>query len=168
MPALAPTLKMAEIILGRMSSFCDKVEIAGSIRRRREWVNDIDIVALPRPGEEQAFRERCKHNSHLVTDGPQTLIVRMTNGLQLDLWIAQSERKSLFETEPTNYGSLFLMRTGSKEHNIYMIERAKTLGLEWNPYRGVLRDGKVIASATEAEIFEALKLDFIPPERRER
>jgi DNA polymerase (family X) len=172
---LATAEKIAAKIVYEIAPFCDQVEIAGSIRRRRPFVNDIDLVVLPKPDFANALRERCKKRAMKVqTDGEMTLIVTLEyppagrDGLQLDIWIAKPTVKDLLTTTPTNFGTLFLMRTGSREHNIKLIERAKTLGLRWNPYWGVF-DGHShnLASATEQEIFTALQLDFIPPESRE-
>jgi DNA polymerase (family X) len=169
--------RLAYQVAAALNPFCDQIEIAGSIRRRRPHVGDIDLVVLPKAGQLEALKERCKRNTKVLTDGDQNLIVQLkTTGdepVQLDIFIAQPEAREMFEVTPTNFGSLLLCRTGSKEHNIYLIEHAKRLGLVWNPYHGVFGpDGtgrtKLRASATEAEIFSALKLDFIPPEKRER
>ena len=94
---------------------------------------------------------------------------RIADGLpQIDLFFAYPATADLLESTPGNWGSVLLCRTGSRQHNIYLVERAKSLGLVWNPYRGVLDNGRVIASETKEEIFAALKLDFIPPQNRER
>ncbi len=181
--------KLAAKIAAELTPFCDQVEIAGSIRRRRPFVSDIDFVVLPKPGQLDALRERCKRNAKVIINGNQNLIVELTlagghdpqninrtlphQKIQVDIFIAQPETREMFDATPTNFGSLLLCRTGSVAHNIYLIEHAKALGLVWNPYHGVfgrigLGKPKCLASATEAEIFSALKLDFIPPERRER
>lgn len=170
--------RVAYQIAAALTPFCDQIEVAGSIRRRRPLVGDIDLVVLPKPGQLEALKERCKRNSKVITDGDQNLIVELTlagrdGPLQLDIFIAKPEVREMFETTPTNFGSLLLCRTGSVAHNIYLVQHAKALGLVWNPYHGVFGpDGtgrtRLIASATETEIFSALKLDFIPPERRER
>ena len=174
---LATADKIAAKIAAELIPFCDQVEIAGSIRRRRPQVNDIDIVALPKsPAAEAAMRERCTRNAvRLQTDGKQTLIAYYPlRGLssealfELDLWIAEPDRRDLFSHTPTNFGTLLLCRTGSKQHNIYLIEHAKRLGLRWNPYHGVYDGaGHCLACVTEHEIFQALRLEFVPPEARE-
>ena len=66
-----------------------------------------------------------------------------------------------------NFGCLLLSRTGSVWHNIALCNRATRLGMHWNPYQGIYRDGVCIASATEEDIYAALELDFIPPTARE-
>jgi DNA polymerase/3'-5' exonuclease PolX len=169
--------RLAHQIAAALTPFCDQIEVAGSIRRRRPLVGDIDLVVLPKPGQLEALKERCKRNTKVLTDGDQNLIVELkTTGdepVQLDIFIAKPEVREMFETTPTNFGSLLLCRTGSVAHNIYLVQHAKALGLVWNPYHGVFGpDGtgrsKLRASATEAEIFSALKLPFVKPEDRER
>jgi DNA polymerase/3'-5' exonuclease PolX len=94
--------------------------------------------------------------------------------LQLDIFIATPTTTDLFTTTPTNWGSLLLCRTGSREHNVWICERALSMGLKWNPYRGLLGPSKqdgpldtIIASATEQDILSALGLEWIPPVMRE-
>jgi DNA polymerase (family X) len=161
--------KLAERVAGELSEYCDQIEIAGSIRRGRPFCGDVDIVALPKPGKVDELKARCLRNATPVRDGDQEFVCTLTNGIQLDVWLAAQPAKDFFESKPTNFGSLLLCRTGSPAHNICLIERAKSLGLRWNPHWGVyggLSRGP-IASVTEEEIFAALKLEFVPPEKRE-
>lgn len=170
--------RIGEQIASELQPFCERIEIAGSIRRRSEFVNDIDIVALPKEGQREALRERCKRNTHVVTDGDQCLIVVLPpfthhgsriQDLQVDLWIARRPEADLLQSKPGNFGSLFLCRTGSKEHNIWLCQRAESLGLRWNPYAGVFDGhGNCLAWETEEEILRALDLAWIAPENRER
>lgn len=172
---LATAEKIALKIQGVLEPFCVKIAIAGSIRRRRPQVNDIDLVLIPKPGLDKDLRDRCKQNALRVqTDAPQTLVVFLNyppcgfEGLQLDVWIARPAEFDLLETRPSNFGALLITRTGSKEHNIKLVEHAKKLGLRWHPYQGVLdSNGRCLASNTEEEIFHSLQLPYIPPERRE-
>jgi DNA polymerase (family 10) len=160
--------KLAAKVTAELKPFCDRIEIAGSVRRRRPSVNDIDIVVLPRPDQVNALRERVLRHTEPISDGPQVILTRLANGMQLDLWIAQQPHKDLFSQTPTNFGVLLLSRTGSKEHNIWLCQRAESLGRRLNPHHGVFEGSKLLASATEEEVFEALDLDFIAPEKRER
>jgi DNA polymerase/3'-5' exonuclease PolX len=182
---LAPAQALAQKILAQLAPHCHKIEIAGSIRRQRPEVNDIDLVILPKPGELKAIKARCLKNCHPVTDGDQNFIVRFPAtaagqlaNFQIDIFIARSAERDLVATEPGNWGSLLLCRTGSKEHNIWLVQRAESLGLRWHPYRGVygppcwpeVRESAraiCLASETEEDIYHLLQLDFIPPEHRE-
>jgi DNA polymerase (family 10) len=164
---------LAESVKKILAPYCDQIEIAGSLRRGRDWVNDIDLVVLPKEGQLEPLRARCKQRAKVVLDGQQNLIVELDNRaggkLQVDIFIAHPEQRDLLETKPTNFGSLLLCRTGSKDHNIYLVEHAKRLGLTWNPYHGMFAsDGSLLASATEEDIFRVLQVAFIPPALRER
>lgn len=164
---------IADKVVTALRPLCERIEIAGSVRRARPEVNDVDLVLLPRPGQTAAIKARCRERCAQVTDGEQNSIFRLQlpdlTTLQLDLFFARPASADLLESTPGNFGSILLCRTGSKEHNIWIVEHAKRLGLTWQPYRGVVdAAGRVIASETEAEIFRALELQFIPPESRER
>jgi DNA polymerase (family 10) len=165
--------KLAEAIREHLAPMCDKIVVAGSIRRARPHVGDIDLVILPKPGLKDAIKVRCLVKGIPVTDGEQNAIYRLRlsdqTEVQLDIFFARPASADLLDTTPGNFGSLLLCRTGSKEHNIFMVEHAKRMGLVWNPYRGVFDGaGKCLASESEEEIFKALDLPFIEPERRER
>jgi len=160
---------MAEKIAEQLAPLCERIEIAGSIRRGRPWVNDLDLVILPKGGRPDAIKARCEQKCTIVTDGPQNYIVRLNTGVQLDIFFARPAYKDLLQTIPGNFGTLLVCRTGSREHNIYLVEHAKRLGMVWKPYQGVFDcEGYAVAAEDEAGIFRALQLDFIPPEKRER
>ena len=165
---LNQSVKLAEKIKAELAPFCERIEIAGSIRRRRPFVNDIDLVVLPFADQVNALRARVHERTSPVKDGPVEIVVRLINGFQLDLWIAERPKKDLFSETQTNFGSILLCRTGSVQHNIYLGSVAEKLGRRWNPHHGVFESGRCLASATEEEIFKALGLEFVPPEDRER
>lgn len=157
----------------QLAPLCERIEIAGSIRRGRPEVNDVDFVILPRAGQFAAIKARCAQKCEVVRDGEHNCIYRLVlsdqTPLQLDVFFARPAVSDLLNTVPGNFGTLLLCRTGSKDHNIYLVEHAKRLGLRWNPYRGVIGDGQqVVASETEVDIFKALGLPWISPESRER
>jgi DNA polymerase/3'-5' exonuclease PolX len=166
---LNKAIPLAERIAAELQPFCERIEIAGSIRRQRPFCGDIDLVILT--DSPAAFRHRLFKDprTQRVLDGEINLIARLANGVQLDIFLAHPGHKDLLGATPSNFGSLLLCRTGSKEHNIYLIEAAKARGLKWNPYHGVF-DPQLgcIASATEEAIFSTLGLEFVIPEQRER
>ena len=172
---LARARKIAEKVAAELAPFCARIEVAGSIRRGRPEVGDIDLVLVPadRRGLEARVTSRCR----LEKVGSQYLVARMADGTQLDLWMAdpgpaQVERDifgaPIGPLRPANFGSLLLCRTGSAGHNVFLIEAAKRRGLVWNAHWGVFRDGICIASEREEDIFQALGLQFVGPEQRER
>ena len=164
---------IAEKIAAALTPYCTRLEIAGSIRRRRPFCGDIDLVAEPRHGQKQALLTRCTQHATLLQGQDINFIYRLKDGTQLDLFLATPPEQDMFERKPGNWGTLFLCRTGSKQHNIYIVETAKRNGMRWNPYHGLYRAKCLgpthwIAGETEESIFTALGLDFIPPEKRER
>jgi DNA polymerase/3'-5' exonuclease PolX len=161
--ASAIALKLQE----SMQPYCHQIEIAGSIRRAKPYVGDVDFVILPR---DRAGLEQRIHLAgwERVTEGPQNCIyrVKLSDGfpLQIDIFYARPTTSDLFKTTPTNFGTLLLCRTGSKEHNIKLVEHAKKMGLRWNPYEGVFdAHDRLLASETETAIFRALELDYLAP-----
>jgi DNA polymerase (family 10) len=170
---LAPAKHLAEKIVVQLTTFCDRIEIAGSIRRGRLTVNDIDIVCLPKSGVMlSALLERCGRSAKKLKAGDQYCVFELANGFQLDLWIAHPSgvTPDLFDPKeiPGNFGSLLFARTGSAMHNVYFAQVCQAKGLHFNPHVGVLQRGKVIAGESETDLFRVTGLPWIPPERRER
>ena len=164
---------VAGAIVVTLRPLCGRIEIVGSIRRRCPEVGDIDLVILPKDGDDRAVRQRLRRNCNPVTDGQQSTTLRMPMsgpwpGVQIDVWFARPETSDLFGATPTNWGSLVLCRTGSKEHNIRMVQEAKKKGFRWQPHEGLFDQatGDLIASETEERIFEALEMPFVKPEDR--
>ena len=170
---LKRAMAIGESVMNALAPHCERIEIAGSIRRQRPEVGDLDLVILPNPGKLDIIKARCAQRCARVTDGGQNCIYRMQlpdlTQFQIDLFFARPASRDLLQSMPGTFGTLLLCRTGSKEHNIWLVEHAKRLGLTWNPYRGVIdAEGYVLASESEEEIFKALDLEFVPPEKRER
>jgi DNA polymerase/3'-5' exonuclease PolX len=163
---LATGQRAAEKIAEALNPFCERIEIVGSIRRRRPEVNDVDLVLIPRDLE--ALKGRCRQTATAVTDGPQNMIWRLANGMQLDIFVARPDEQDLLEEKPSNFGVLQLIRTGSKEHNIWLIERAKSMGLTLRPQEGLFAGEALLASSREQDILAALDLEWIRPEDREK
>lgn len=156
------------IILPALRDYCEPgmIQVAGSIRRRRPIVHDIDLVAVPK--DRASFIARLKRNAKVVMDGNINLILEFGNGVQLDVFLAKPTDKDMFDTQPGNFGALLLCRTGSKAFNVWLCARAAETGFHWNPYWGLFRRGICYASESEEQIFRTLDLDYIKPEDRER
>jgi len=168
---LAFAQRCADRIADWLGPYCDRLEIAGSIRRCRHHPNDVDIVAIPKVetgrdlfGKELAPRNLAAEAVHArataerwVVDGSGDACITVYHAcVQVDLFWATQD----------TWGTVLLCRTGSKEHNIWLAELAKGAGGKWHPHRGLYLRGKIYA-ATEDEIYAALGLDPIPPSRRE-
>jgi DNA polymerase/3'-5' exonuclease PolX len=168
---LATAQRLAARIRDDLSPFCECIEIAGSIRRQRPEVGDIDVVCLPK-GEAglHDMITRCERRTRCTKTGEQYRLFELQGGIQLDLWIAHAASADLFgNVTPANWSSLFVCRTGSAEFNIMLARRAREVGLHWNPHSGLQRllSRRAIATETEGDFFRELKLEFVRPEDRE-
>ncbi len=140
----------------------EKVAVAGSFRRRRETVGDLDIlVTCTAKSPVMAAFTGYEDVAEVLAKGATKSSVRLRDGLQVDLRVVEKE----------SYGAALYYFTGSKEHNIAIRQIAVKRGLKLNEY-GIFRDGdegggKRIAGASEAEVFAAVGLPFIEPELRE-
>lgn len=162
--------KYAAKITEALAPFCakGKIEVAGSIRRGRPECHDIDLVCLPT--DVQGLRERVMESAlEVKCCGEQVFRTILKTGVQLDVYFASPGGGDLFLARPCNYGTLLLCRTGSAQHNIYLARRALDKGLKWDPHWGVYdAKGKCIAAETEEDVFRAIGLAWVNPERRER
>ena len=138
----------------------EKVTAAGSLRRGRETIGDIDLLATG-PGAAAALDRFVQHPrvSEVLGKGANKASVKFgLEGIQVDLRALPSE----------SFGAALQYFTGSKEHNVSLRTRALRMGLSLNEY-GLFRiEGEVrVAGHTEEQIYEALGMPWIPPELRE-
>ncbi len=135
-----------------------RIELAGSYRRGRETVGDLDILVSPADGEVGTALVEHPDVSDVLARGDTKTSVVLENGIQVDLR----------EVEPDQYGAALLYFTGSKHHNVRLRGRARSRGWTINEY-GLFDEesGEKLAGKTERSIYEALDLEWIPPELRE-
>jgi DNA polymerase (family 10) len=137
----------------------DRIEVAGSIRRRKETVKDIDILTTSKHPEKvmEAF-VRNPHVRRILAEGPTKSSIISDDGIQVDLRVVDED----------SFGAALQYFTGSKQHNIKLREMAVRAGLKINEY-GVFREPgeKKIGGRHEEDVYKALKLAYIPPELRE-
>ncbi len=134
-----------------------QISPAGSFRRRRETVGDLDLLVTS-DDHDAAMDAIVRHElvEKELARGDTKQRVRLQNGLELDLRVVPED----------SYGAALQYFTGSKEHNIVMRRRAQERGLKLNEY-GLFRDETPVAGKTEEEIYAALELPWISPELRE-
>lgn len=167
---LAKAWKLAEKVCEELAPACVQIEIGGSIRRGLPDVGDLDIIALPVPGMEKdlarLFRGCASMGGLLLDGGISKRCLLRKSEFQCDLWIAHHETPDLIASIPCNWGAMLLTYTGSMQHNIRIVQRAKDLGKTFRPGWGVIEESGRTHGTTEEEIFEALEWPFIPPENR--
>ena len=144
----------------------DSVTPAGSLRRGKETVGDLDLLVTLADGftsqkQVDALAEhilRFPDIDQKLAHGENKVSFTLTNGLQVDVRLLEKE----------NFGAALMYFTGSKEHNVALRGRANEMGLTLNEYAlATLKGEKRVGGRTEEEIYAKLKLDFVPPELRE-
>jgi DNA polymerase (family 10) len=156
---LGIALPLAEKIIHEINKIpgAEGTIAAGSLRRMRETIGDIDILTMAGDGERvvKAFT-KLPFVKEVLAVGDTKGSVILENGVQFDLRAV----------EPDSYGAALQYFTGSKAHNIKLRTIAMESGLKINEY-GVFRGDKKIAGETEEGIYKTLGLPWIPPEIRE-
>lgn len=154
---LGYVLPEAKEILVEMKEYVDEIELAGSLRRMKETVGDIDILAV----SSDANRAMDKFTNmdrveKIIAKGGTKSSIRVYGGIQVDLRIA--EKKS--------FGSALQYFTGSKDHNVELRKIAQKKDLKLNEY-GLFKNTTRIAGENEKEVYKKLGMAWIPPELRE-
>jgi len=152
----------AEQIKTAVAPYCDKIEIAGSIRRRKTIVHDIDFVIVTKADAEwQKITEELKHMKAKPNCQGSAVIKALLptqNGLfKVDFYRAQ----------PSTFGIHLLIRTGSAEHNMWLAGYSISKGMRLKYSEGLIKEGSAIAGETEQGVFEALGLPYPLPSQRE-
>jgi len=147
----------ANEILEILKEHVDKIELAGSLRRKKETIGDVDILVVSLDPKEimDIFTDMDKVDK-VISKGKTKSTVRLYGGIQVDLRVV--EKKS--------FGSALQYFTGSKDHNVALRKIAQKKGYKLNEY-GLFKNDNRKAGKTEKEVYEALGLKWIPPELRE-
>jgi DNA polymerase (family 10) len=133
------------------------VTVAGSFRRGRDTVGDLDLIVAAAPGSDVMKRFTAQEDvASVIAQGETRASVLLRSGLQVDLRLVA----------PASYGAALQYFTGSKSHSIALRRIAQQRGLKINEY-GVFRGRGRIAGETEESVYGALGLPWIPPELRE-
>jgi len=143
----------------------DKITPAGSLRRGRETVGDLDILVTGKActseeGRQKAIAYVAKYPPlmEVIASGDNKISFRVRSGMQVDVRLLP----------PESFGAAMQYFTGSKAHNVSLRTRALKMGYTLNEYSLATLEGeKPVAGKTEEEIYSKLNLDYIPPELRE-
>lgn len=142
----------------------DEITPAGSLRRGRETVGDLDLLVTGPACEPDVVSAAVEHVAalplidKLLAKGQNKVSFTLRNNLQVDVRLLPR----------SGYGAALQYFTGSKMHNVALRQRAIKRGLTLNEYALLrIEDNVIVAAASEADIYNALDLDYIPPELRE-
>lgn len=151
--------EIAGAILQHLSGYAEHMTAAGSLRRRKETVGDIDIIVASSVPEQVMERFVSYPEVSIVySKGETKSSIMLSTGLQVDLRVIEEE----------SYGAALLYFTGSKDHNVELRNLAIDKGMKLNEYSLSNRSGsEFIAGRSEEEVYSALGLQYIEPELRE-
>jgi DNA polymerase (family 10) len=158
---LGDILPVAETIKKQLAALPGTrgISLAGSIRRRKESIGDVDIIATSEEPEKM-ISEFCllPEIDRILGKGPTKSSIVLTSGVQVDLRVVEKDQ----------YWAALVYFTGSKSHNIALRRRALERNWKLNEY-GItnLADGKMLAGQTEQDLYRLLDLPYIEPELRE-
>jgi DNA polymerase (family 10) len=157
----------ADKIIGHLLSYpgIEKARPAGSLRRGRETVGDLDILVTGAACCDDAERQKLIDHivalpglMEIIARGDNKISFRLRGGMQVDVRLLPAD----------SFGAAMQYFTGSKAHNVSLRQRALKMGYTLNEYSLARLDNQqVVASKAEEEIYAALELDYIPPEIRE-
>jgi DNA polymerase (family 10) len=154
---LGDALPVAEEICGRLNAEASRIQAAGSLRRMKETVGDIDILATTNEPTQlvEAFT-RISGVRKVLDKGEAKSSIILQDNLQVDLRVVDEH----------SFGSALMYFTGSKDHNIALRKLAIARGLKLNEY-GLFKGNEQVAGRTEEGVYQKLGLEYIPPELRE-
>ena len=169
----AEALAVAQELLAVLAPACTRIEIAGSIRRRRPDCGDIELLAIPKPTDDLFYVDELDRAvkgllgasppilamrpsvKGVTTYGPKNkLLIHLPSGIPLDL----------FSTTMEYYGMSLVVRTGSAQFNIRMMARFKQLRMQGHAYGGITSaGGQEIECRDEETVFRNLGWEYLEP-----
>jgi DNA polymerase/3'-5' exonuclease PolX len=154
--------KTAKLVKASVESLCAQIEIAGSIRRQKPKIHDIDFVVVAKSDVEwQRINEKLKQlkaRPNCAGDSVIKAFVPCQDGLfQVDFYRAK----------PSTFGIHLLVRTGSADHNMWLAGHAFSKNMRLKYSEGLIKDGAIIAGEDEQAVFAALGLPYPLPSKRE-
>lgn len=153
---LTEAQEKGEEILKQLEPFIARGQLAGSIRRKKTIVRDIDIVIELKPDNLDNLKKYLEETGILKLKGKKLIRFITNDNIQVDIYIVSKE----------NYEPLLLIRTGSKEHNVKLTTRSHIFNYKLTANGLIdMKTGSVIATS-EQDIFKALKMNYIEPENR--
>jgi len=152
-------------ILEAIEPYCVRVEVAGSFRRQKQTINDLDLVVHPLYWLLMVKVIRSEFGALTVKQGDKLAILNVPFASKQGQGYIQVD---LYRADPNTWGIVLLVRTGSKEHNVKLCNLAISKGLRLQYSVGLTdKYGNVVAGRTEEEVFAALGMPYVVPQDRE-
>jgi DNA polymerase (family X) len=168
-------LNVAEELHETLGPACERLAIAGSLRRGEPVVGDVELLAISKIGGQDGnlynlldrelddlltrgvLELRLNRRGNRIGYGPlNKYLVHLSTGVAVDL----------FSATPENWGMAYLVRTGPKDFNIRVMRRFRALGLEGHAYGGVSRGQETVACPDEETVFQLLGWPYLKPQQR--
>jgi DNA polymerase (family X) len=146
-------------IQGAITPLCDKIQIVGSIRRKKSTVGDIDFVTMATDANWNKII-LALNKPQVICSGP--IVIKINYPYEDKVFQAD-----FYRAYDNNFGIQQLVRTGSAEHNCFLASYALEKGYKLKYSEGLLKEGQVVAGKTEESVFSALGLPCPKPEERE-
>lgn len=182
---LAEATRLADELIFNLRHYCERIEVAGSIRRKQAEVGDIEIVCIPKlisneqkplfPGDEGELIVTWEGDDHIATIADAGSLTK--NGERYKQFQYLGYQVDLFLTTPDRWGLIFAIRTGPAEFSKRLVTQKSKGGLL--PDDMLVRDGELhvwqedpgifraVATPEEVDLFRLMKLAFIAPEKRQ-
>jgi len=146
-------------IQGAIAPLCDKIQIVGSIRRKKATVGDIDFVVMATDAN-WSKTIQALNKPQIICSGP--ILIKINYPCEEKVFQAD-----FYRAYDNNFGVQQLIRTGSVDHNIWLASYALSKGYRLKYSEGLLKDGRIVAGETEESVFSTLGLSCPIPEERE-
>lgn len=154
---LGYVLPEARGIIKELTDQVDQIELAGSLRRMKETVGDVDILVVSSESKKvMDYFTEMDRVEQVIAHGKTKSTIRLYGGIQVDLRIVNKQ----------SFGSALQYFTGSKDHNVKLRKIAQKNGLKLNEY-GLFEDDKRKAGESEEKVYQKLDLEWVSPELRE-
>lgn len=150
-------------LLQLLQPYCDRIEVAGSIRRRKPEPKDIELVIIPKQQPSDMFGLYLRHHEGIATTCSRYKLIRgsLIAGKAVRLEMADGTGVDLFFCTPRNWGYILLLRTGSDRFNMALIDRLKGNGYTCKA-GAIWHKGSPLETPEEVDVFKRAGLNFLP------
>lgn len=174
--SIEEVIPIAESLVEKFKPYCEKIEVCGSIRRKKSMVGDIEILCIPKKirvpkklqyslfGDEE-YAEKTDSGLMEIIKGYKILRGDLDDGKIVSFETPENIQVDVFTAKPENYGYIKILRTGSAEYNMsFVLPRLKERGYKMNGF--IFKDGGIIPTPDEEDIYNLIESDFHFPEDR--